>query len=64
MVAGCGLHAAAFATHFLSRHYWQLANAAVLDGLGSTFGNGAIDAWAIGALDGAPPPEKSRITAW
>lgn len=50
-VAGCALHAAAFLIYFLSHHYWYFIVAAAADGLGITFGNGPIDAWAIDALD-------------
>jgi MFS family permease len=53
VVVGCSLHASAFAIYFFSDRYWQFILAAVIDGLGSTFGNGPIDAWAIDALDAA-----------
>lgn len=53
VVVGCGLHAAAFLTYFLSHNYWYFIVAAAVDGLGTTFGNGPIDAWAIDALDAA-----------
>ncbi|SRR5579885_1303 len=52
-VAGCVLHACAFLIYLLSHRYWQFMFAAAIDGLGTTFGNGPIDAWAIDALDGA-----------
>jgi MFS family permease len=53
VVVGCALHAAAFLIYFLSHHYWYFVIAAAADGLGTTFGNGPIDAWAIDALDAA-----------
>jgi MFS transporter, DHA3 family, tetracycline resistance protein len=53
VAVGCALHAVAFAIYFLSHDYWQFIAAACVDGLGTTFGNGPIDAWAIDALDKA-----------
>ena len=53
VVAGCGLRAVAFALYLISSHFWQFVIAASIDGLGTTFGNGPIDAWAIDALDRA-----------
>ncbi len=53
VVVGCTLHAAAFLIYFLSHRYWYFIVAAAADGLGTTFGNGPIDAWAIDALDAA-----------
>jgi MFS family permease len=53
VVISCALHAVAFAIYFLSQAYWQFIIAACVDGLGATFGNGPIDAWAIDALDHA-----------
>jgi MFS family permease len=53
VVVGCALHAAAFLIYFLSHRYWYFIVAAAADGLGTTFGNGPIDAWAIDALDAA-----------
>lgn len=53
VVVGCLLHAAAFLVYFLSHRYWYFIVAAMADGLGTTFGNGPIDAWAIDTLDAA-----------
>src|SRR5579862_5708405 len=53
VVVGCALHALAFLIYFLSHRFWHFIAAGSLDGLGSTFGNGPIDAWAIDALDAA-----------
>jgi MFS family permease len=53
VVIGCALRAAAFLLYFLSHRYWHFIVAALTDGLGTTFGNGPIDAWAVDALDAA-----------
>jgi MFS family permease len=53
VVVGCALHAAAFLIYFMAHRYWYFIVAAGADGLGTTFGNGPIDAWAIDALDAA-----------
>ncbi|MHB8381594.1 MAG: MFS transporter [Candidatus Binataceae bacterium] len=53
VVVGCALQAAAFLIYFLSHHYRYFIVAAAVAGLGTTFGNGPIDAWAVDALDAA-----------
>src|SRR5260370_75625 len=53
VVLGCALHAAAFILYFYSYHYWHFLVAEIIDGVATTFGNGAIDAWAVDALDAA-----------
>jgi MFS family permease len=53
VVIGCLLHVVALYLYFVSHHYWQFILAESLEGLGSTFGNGPIDAWAVDALDAA-----------
>lgn len=53
VVLGCALHAAAFILYFYSYHYWHFIAAEIIDGVATTFGNGAIDAWAVDALDAA-----------
>ena len=53
VVLGCALHAAAFMLYFYSYHYWHFILAEITDGVATTFGNGAIDAWAVDALDAA-----------
>jgi MFS family permease len=53
VVLGCALHAAAFILYFYSYHYWHFIVAEIIDGVATTFGNGAIDAWAVDALDAA-----------
>ncbi len=53
VVLGCALHAAAFILYFYSYHHWHFIVAEIFDGVATTFGNGAIDAWAVDALDAA-----------
>jgi MFS family permease len=53
VVVGCALHAVAFLIYFLSQDFWYFIVAAAADGLGTTFANGPIDAWAIDAMDAA-----------
>ena len=50
---GCALRTFAFATYFFSHHYLLFLVAESIDAIGTTFGNGAIDAWAVDALDTA-----------
>lgn len=52
-VIGCAIHVAAFLLYFVSHHYWQFIIAEVLEGFGTTFANGPIDAWMVDALDAA-----------
>ena len=47
VVVGCGLHALAFLLYLMSHQFWQFVIAASVDGIGTTFGNGPIDAWAM-----------------
>ncbi|HLH76894.1 MAG TPA: MFS transporter [Candidatus Binataceae bacterium] len=49
----CTLRACAFALYFFARGYWLFVLAEAIDALGTTFGNGAIDAWAVDALEAA-----------
>ena len=44
VVLGCALHVAAFILYFFSYHYWHFIVAEIVDGVATTFGNGAIDA--------------------
>ncbi len=53
VVIGTVLHAGAFLLYFVSHRYWHFLVAEILDGVATTFGNGAIDAWAVDALDEA-----------
>jgi len=50
-VLGAALRACAFVVYFFARHYWVFLLAESIDGVGTTFGNGAIDAWGVDALD-------------
>jgi MFS family permease len=52
-VLGCLLRTAAFTVYFFSHHYWLFIVAESIDAVGTTFANGAIDAWAVDSLDGA-----------
>jgi len=52
-VLGAGLRVAAFMLYFLAHHYYVFLIAEAVDGIGTTFGNGAIDAWGVDALDDA-----------
>jgi MFS family permease len=49
----CMLRACAFALYFFARGYWLFVLAEAIDALGTTFGNGAIDAWAVDTLEAA-----------
>ncbi|HEY6420861.1 MAG TPA: MFS transporter [Candidatus Binataceae bacterium] len=53
VVIGAVLHAGAFLLYFVSHHYWHFIVAEITDGVATTFCNGAIDAWAVDALDEA-----------
>lgn len=50
-VLGAALRACAFVVYFFAHHYWIFLIAESIDGIGTTFGNGAIDAWGVDALD-------------
>jgi MFS family permease len=50
---GCSLRTFSFALYFFSHHYLLFLVAESIDAIGTTFGNGAIDAWAVDALDAA-----------
>jgi MFS family permease len=50
---GCALRTFAFALYFFSHHYLLFLVAESIDAIGTTFGNGAIDAWAVDSLDRA-----------
>jgi len=52
-IVGAMLRVIAFITYFLAHHYWMFLIAETIDGIGTTFGNGAIDAWGVDALDEA-----------
>ncbi|MGB8683445.1 MAG: MFS transporter [Candidatus Binatus sp.] len=52
-VLGASLRVAAFLLYFVAHHYYVFIIAESIDGIGTTFGNGAIDAWGVDALDEA-----------
>ena len=52
-VLGASLRVAAFLLYFVAHHYYVFIIAESIDGIGTTFGNGAIDAWGVNALDEA-----------
>lgn len=52
-ILGCALRTFSFALYFFAHHYLLFLVAESIDAVGTTFGNGAIDAWAVDALDGA-----------
>src|SRR5262249_10882178 len=50
---GCALRTFSFALYFFAHQYLLFLVAESIDAIGTTFGNGAIDAWAVDALDAA-----------
>jgi len=52
-VLGATLRVCAFILYFFAHHYYVFLIAESIDGIGTTFGNGAIDAWGVDALDDA-----------
>lgn len=52
-VTGCVLSAAAFMIYFYAFAYSTFLIGEIIDGVGSTLRNGAVDAWAVDALDQA-----------
>jgi MFS family permease len=52
-VIGCAHRVAAFLLYFSAHHYAVFLMAEMIDGVGTTFCNGAIDAWGVDALDKA-----------
>ena len=50
---GCVLRTLSFALYFFAHRYLLFLVAESIDAIGTTFGNGAIDAWAVDALDAA-----------
>ena len=52
-ILGCALRAVAFGFYFLSHSFPLFLVAEAIDALGTTFCNGALDAWAVDALDEA-----------
>jgi MFS family permease len=52
-VLGAALRVCAFLIYFMAHRYYVFIIAESIDGIGTTFGNGAIDAWGVDALDDA-----------
>ena len=52
-IVGCGLRVVAFMAYFFAHHYVFFLIAESIDGIGTTFGNGAIDAWGVDELAAA-----------
>jgi MFS family permease len=50
---GCALRTIAFLVYFFAYHYPMFILGESIDGVGTTFCNGAIDAWGVDALDSA-----------
>ncbi|MGH7931551.1 MAG: MFS transporter [Candidatus Binataceae bacterium] len=50
---GCALRVNAFLTYFFAHRFGEFVVAECIDGIGTTFCNGAIDAWGVDALDAA-----------
>lgn len=50
---GCALRTVAFLTYFFVHSYALIILAEIVDGVGTTFCSGAIDAWGVDALDEA-----------
>jgi MFS family permease len=52
-VLGCALRTVAFTVYFFAYRYSMFLLGETIDGIGTTFCNGAIDAWGVDALDEA-----------
>src|SRR5271155_5490952 len=52
-VLGASLRVCGFLLYLVAHHYYVFLIAESIDGIGTTFGNGAIDAWGVDALDDA-----------
>src|SRR5262249_14976364 len=52
-VLGCALRAVAFGIYFISHSFPLFLVAEAIDAIGTTFCNGALDAWGVDALDEA-----------
>jgi MFS family permease len=49
----CATRMVAFAAYYFAHSYLYFLIAEFIDGIGTTFGNGAVEAWAVDALDQA-----------
>jgi MFS family permease len=52
-IVGCSLRTLAFIVYFCAWHYPMFLLGEFIDGIGTTFCNGSIDAWAVDELDAA-----------
>lgn len=52
-ILGCVLRSSAFLVYFFAHHYLLFLLGESIDGVGTTFCNGAIDAWGVDSLDNA-----------
>lgn len=52
-ILGCALRSTAFMVYFFAHHYSLFLLGESIDGIGTTFCNGAIDAWGVDSLDHA-----------
>jgi len=52
-IFGCALRAVAFMVYFFAYHYPMFLLGEAIDGVGTTFCNGAVDAWGVDSLDSA-----------
>jgi MFS family permease len=52
-ILGCALRSTAFMVYFFAHHYALFLLGESIDGIGTTFCNGAIDAWGVDSLDRA-----------
>jgi len=50
---GAMLRVTAFMVYFFAHHYWVFLIAESIDGIGTTFVSGSVDAWGVDALDQA-----------
>src|SRR6266481_2309132 len=53
LILGCVVRSLAFIVYFFAHRYAIFLVAEAIDGVGTTFCNGAIDAWGVDALDAA-----------
>jgi MFS family permease len=53
LIVGCAGRCVAFLLYFTAHRYFVFLIAEAIDGIGTTFCNGAIDAWGVDALDAA-----------
>ncbi len=63
-VIGCVLRIISFITYFFAHSFLLFVIAEAIDGIGTTFGNGTIDSWAVDRLDRSGfAPSKDSVFA-